>query len=112
MDEEPELPEPVPEISRGALWTALILPPVITLVSNLVLAYFSWYQRGGRPEFALWVPPLVSLLILGLSGQFHRAVKKRYRERSLVFLNFAYILGQSIVCLSLWIGTCLLFAIA
>ena len=111
MSEIPQVPGPALEIPRGPLWTALILPPVVTLILNLILAYFSWYQRGGKPEFAFWVPPIVFLLILGLGRHFNRAVKQRYRSRSLVFLNFAYVIGQSIVCLALWFGTCLFFAI-
>ena len=112
MNEEPEIPKPVPEIPRGPLWISLIVPPMVTLISNLSLAYFSWYERGGKPEFALWIPPLVLLLIFALGPLFHRAVSQRYRERSLLFLNIAYILGQAIVCLTLWCGTCLFFAIA
>ncbi|MGL5018850.1 MAG: hypothetical protein ACRDBP_12000 [Luteolibacter sp.] len=48
-------------------------------------------------------------VILMFTIRFHEIVSRRYRGRSLVFLTFAYFFGQIIICLSLWLGSCLLF---
>lgn len=107
MDEAPEIPQPVPEIPRGALWTTLGIPPVVTLVTNMAIGIFS--RNGGDAGISLLIPPVMFFVILGLSFRFHAIVKPRYRGRSLVFLTSAYFLGQIIVCLALWIGSCALF---
>ncbi|MES2921719.1 MAG: hypothetical protein V4819_09235 [Verrucomicrobiota bacterium] len=106
MDEIPETPEPIPTIDKGPLWWALAIPPLVTLVINIALGLSSGI--GDVAGFSLLIPPVMFFVILGLSFRFHGIVKPRYRGRSLVFLNSAYFLGQIIVCLALWIGSCAL----
>jgi hypothetical protein len=106
MDEAPEIPMPVPEIPRLPLWIACSIPPVATLLGNLVVSFV----RNPDPYGAtfLWVPVVVFFIILVLTPLFHQAVRVRYRGRSLVFLNCAYVLGEIIICLALWFGSCFL----
>ena len=107
MDEEPMVPVPVPQIPRVPLWTTLAIPPVVTLVTNTAIGLLS--RNGGDGGFSLLIPPIMFFVIIGLCIKFNSLVKQRYKGRSLVFLNVAYILGQIIVCLTLWIGSCALF---
>ena len=106
MNEEPEVPQPVPTIAKGPLWCALAIPPGVTLVANVAIGLSSKIVDAGG--LSLLIPPLMFFVILGLSFRFHAIVKPRYRGRSLGFLTTAYFLGQIIVCLALWIGTCAL----
>ena len=108
MSEEPSIPEPIPEIPRGALWRALAIPPAATSIGNMFIGLFAKNGNEGVLTFSL-LPLVVFGLIIGFSIQFNRTVGQRYRGRSLVFLTSAYLLGQIIVCLTLWIGTCVLF---
>ncbi len=107
MDEAPQIPQPVPEVPRKALWISLALPPAATLLGNLLAAGIR--HRDDYGITFLGVPVLVLFLILGFLFMFKKAVGTRYRGRSLVYLNIAYFLGQIIVCLALWVGSCLLF---
>ncbi|MGL4401808.1 MAG: hypothetical protein ACRCXD_18255, partial [Luteolibacter sp.] len=77
------------------------------LAGNLIVSLESHPDPYGTSY--LWVPLIVFFVILGFLPVFHRAMKTRYRGRSLVFLNLAYFFGQIIVCLSLWLGSCLMF---
>ena len=79
----------------------------MTLLGN-VIASFSKDSSAYGESFLL-VPLVVFFVILGNFPFFKNAVGKRYQGRSLVFLNLAYFFGQIIVCLSLWVGSCLLF---
>lgn len=106
MNEIPEIPEPAPTIARGPLWCALAIPPAVTLVANIAIGLAS---RGvDVAGLSMLIPPVMFFVILGLSFRFHEIVRTRYRGRSLVFLYCAYFLGQIIVCLALWIGSCAL----
>lgn len=107
MDEVPDTPPPLPAIPRGPLWIALSVPPIVTLLGNFVTGFYHGSDDYGLPF--LWVPLVVFFVILGLSCRFYDAVGRRYRGRSLVFLRLAYFLGQIIVCLALWFGSCVLF---
>lgn len=103
-----EPPPPVPNpgsIPAGPLWTALVVPPVLTVTGNFCCAALS-KQTGG--EMVLLVPVFTALAILFLCIPFHRAVRERFQGVSLVFLNLSYLLGEAIICLALWFGTCLL----
>jgi hypothetical protein len=100
---------PVPQIPRGPLWITLAIPPVLTLVTNMGIGLLS--RNGGDGGISLLIPPIMFFVIIGFCTKFHSLVKQRYKGRSLVFLNFAYFFGQVIVCLALWIGSCVLFFI-
>lgn len=106
MSEKPVIPQPLPTIPRAPLWITFSLPPIATLLGNLVASFYR--TRDDYGTSFLWVPLVVLLLIIVCVPFFSRIVGNRYRGRSLVFLNCAYLLGQIIVCLSLWVGTCLL----
>lgn len=107
MDEVPQVPQPIPAIPRGPLWFACSIPPLATLLGNLVVSLVPNPDPYGTTF--LWVPIVVFFIIVAFTTLFHRAVKTRYRGRSLVFLNCAFVLGQMIVCLALWLGSCLLY---
>jgi hypothetical protein len=107
MEEMPKLPLPVPQIPRGPLWSSLLIPPVATLAINLVIGLFT--RNGGDGGLSLLVPPMMLFVIIGFCIWFHSLVKQRYHGRSLVYLNCAFFLGQVIVCLALWIGSCVVF---
>ena len=107
MTEAPEVPSPVPVIPRGPLWLACSIPPAATLIGNLLASFF---RNTSDYSVCFLLVPLVVLFIIGLiTPLFNLAVRTRYRGRSLVFLNCAFILGQIIVCLALWFGSCFLF---
>lgn len=108
MNPDPELPRPLPtpEIPKTRLWIALSIPPVAILIGNLIVSFDQSPDPYGASY--LGVPIVVFFIILGLLPVFHQAMKNRYCGRSLVFLDFAYFFGQIILCLSLWVGSCLL----
>ena len=107
MTEVLEVPSPVPVILRGPLWLACSIPPMATLVGNLLAIFVRSPSDYG---VGFLMVPMVVLFIIGLiTPLFNLAVRTRYRGRSLVFLTCAFILGQIIVCLALWFGSCFLF---
>ena len=107
MDEAPEIPQPVPAIPRGPLWWSLTIPPMLTLFGSFLIGKFMRSESLG--DSFLLVPLIVFFaIIIGLAC-FNGAVAKRYRGVSTVFLGWAYFLGQIIVCLALWLGSCLLY---
>lgn len=110
MSEKPDSQGPpfLPEIPKNALWTALALPPLATLAGNLIVGVDG--NAGDYGTEFLWVPVLAFFILLILLPVFHQAIKTRYQGRSLVFLNLAYFLGQVIVCLTIWLGSCMLIA--
>ena len=107
MSEEPKIPPPLPTIPSKPQWIAFSVPPVAILAGNLIVSFYRTPNDYGTSF--LWVPIVVFFLIIACLPLFHRAIGKRYRGRSLVFLDCGYFLGQVIVCLSLWIGSCLAF---
>ena len=106
MNEVPEVPQPVAMIPQGPLWGTLAIPPVLTLLPNITIGLSS--RNGGDGGLSLLIPVVMFFVILGLTFRFHAIIRPRYRGRSLVFLVTAYFLGQIIVCLALWIGSCAL----
>ena len=106
MNQEFEIPQPVLEIPREPLWRALAIPPIVTVSAMLIIALLNTNHVG--EIFLLLVPPSVLWMILTFAIVFNRAVSQRYRGNSLIFLNVAYIFGESLVCLSLWSGCCVL----
>lgn len=99
------VPEPVPEVPAGKMWTALAAPPLATVLGSLIAT------RPSQPDLVIVVPLIVIPIIIGFSFAFYAAVSRRYRGRSLVFLMLSYLLGQPIICLVLWFGSCVLFAL-
>lgn len=109
MSEESDTqgPPQLPEIPGRPLWIAFAIPPLAILAGNLIVGIDG--NAGTYGANFLWVPIFAFIVILILLPVFHRAVKTRYRGRSLVFLNLAYFFGQIIVCLTVWLGSCMLF---
>ena len=107
MNEVPEVPQPVAVIPQGPLWATLAIPPVLTLLPNIAIGLS--IKSGGNGGLTLVIPLVMFFVILGLTFRFHSIIWPRYRGRSLVFLVSSYFLGQMIVCLALWIGSCALF---
>lgn len=107
MSEKPETPPPLPAIPGTPLWIAFSVPPVAILAGNLIASFYRTPNDYGASF--LWVPMVVFFLIVACLPLFNRAIGSRYRGRSLVFLDCGYFLGQIIVCLSLWLGSCMLF---
>lgn len=99
------VPESVPEVPSGIMWTALAAPPLAAVLGSLLAT------RPSQPDIIILVPLMVIPLIIGFSFAFYAAVSRRYRGRSLVFLMLAYLLGQPIICLVLWFGSCVLLAL-
>lgn len=97
------LPEPIPRIRKKHLYPLLLAPPLATILAVCGLIT-TWVDIG------IIVPVVV--LILVLTGRFHNVVAVRYRGRSLVFLVFAYGLGQFIGCFILLFATFFLFELA
>jgi hypothetical protein len=103
MKGKPEIPMPIP---GRPLWAALAIPPLATVVANLLLGY----AFGGDAVSAILiaVPLGIVFLIIIFLLLFLDAVGRRYHGRSLTFLGFSYFLGQIIVCVAFWFGSCLL----
>ena len=106
MNEFPQAPGPQPSIPKGWLWTTLAAPPLVTLVGNAIAGFY--LNSSGDEETFFGVMLAVFFVILGNVPFFNDVVARRYRGRSLAFLNFSYFFGQIIVCLSLWLGSVLL----
>jgi len=107
MEEAPEVPTPPPEIPRGKLWTALLLPPVIMCLGSLIAREAASRSSSYGEEFLVMLP--VGLVtILATAVLFVRVWRVRYHGRSLVLTTLGYILGQIILCLAVWFGCCLI----
>jgi hypothetical protein len=106
--ELPHTPPPIATIPLGPLWISLLVPPLVTVACNVFIALLGSANRSTVEQFLLAVPLVAAALIIALSFLFYRAVHRRYRGPSLVFLVCAYLLGQVIVCLAFWFGSCLL----
>lgn len=106
MDEVPEVPQPIPEISRGPLWISLLLPPLATVTVNLILGLA--HGRDDGWGILLVTPWVAFFLIIGCMTTFVPAVGMRYHGWSQVVLSSFYFMGQIIVCMALWLGSFLL----
>ena len=105
--DEPALPEPPPRIRTGRLWLSLLAPPAITAATNLVIGCC---QAAGQYGEGMLVSLLVgTVAILAFLFVYLSAIRPRFRGRSAVLLGFAYPVGQIVVCLAVWFGSCLPF---
>ena len=109
MNEIPEVPVPPPEVSKGKLWTSLAGPPVITVAANSLIGFASRHGGGSYGIEFLYVLPIGLLAILICQVIFIRAMKVRFRGRSMALTGIGFFLGQLVVCLALWFGSCVLF---
>ncbi len=98
-----EFPEPAPQIPKGELWLALLMPPLGPFALVLIIHLMN-HAAGGAAGFMVPLSMLTQLgLVIGFSFRFNDALSKRYRGPSVAILFLAYLLGQFAVCLSLWI---------
>ncbi len=100
------MPPEIPTVPAAPLWTSLLVPPLVTVMSGLLIGFIS--ERQVKESLFLFMPLLVAALIIGFSFLYSSSVGRRYRGTSLVLLVFAFFFGQIIVCLALWFGSCLL----
>lgn len=106
-DDAPAIP-PTPErINRRELWTALLLPSGVTVAVNGFITLGGNIGDYGSNFLGTLGFTLVSIIMGAVL--FSRAVKPRYHGRSLVLLNCFYILGQIIIGIGVWAGSCLGF---
>ncbi len=107
MDEQiPAVPQPPPPVSKKGLYVTLGMPPVMTMVGAGLLVRILGGEGGALAGVMLTVFLLVALL--AWTTAFSLVVGKRYRGTSQAFLVISYLLGQIIVCCSLWLGILLL----
>jgi hypothetical protein len=106
MEQAPEVPTPPPEIPKGKLWAALLLPPTITCIGTLIAREAARRSHSYGEEILIMLP--VGLVaILTTSVLFVRVWGVRYHGRSLVLTTIGYIIGQIVLCLAVWFGCCL-----
>jgi hypothetical protein len=91
--ETPATPEPPPEIPGVQLIVSLLLPPLATAAAFGSLFATEEFDSflGAAGFFSLWMLGIGFLL-------FSRAVSRRYRGRSLFFLDAFFLMGQLVVC--------------
>jgi len=107
MEEAPEVPTPPPEIPKGKLWAALLVPPALMCAGSLIARDAASRSSSYGEEFLVMLP--VGLVtILATSVLFVRVWGIRYHGRSLVLTTLGYILGQIVLCLAVWFGCCLI----
>ncbi len=100
MNPEPETPKPVPEIPRGRLWLLLLTPPLLTGVGNLV---------AGLPNFFLLylLTPLIAFFTVVWGAiHFNELIRFRHLGGFRDLIVFFYLLGQIVICLAVWYGSC------
>jgi hypothetical protein len=107
MNEAPEFPAPPPSIPRGKLWASLMAPPGATFIANCITG-LNWSRNDYGVSF-LWVPILSLVLTIGYLFSFNSALYPRYQGRSAILLGFFYFIGQIVICLAVWFGSCFLF---
>lgn len=106
--EDPLQHPPSPErIPAWPLWRCLGIPPLLVLVVNLS---FAIPKMEGNALVSIWsvILPIILLgIIPGLAFHFSDTVRVRYRGTSLTFLVWSYVLGEIIICMSLFVGSCI-----
>jgi len=105
MNEAPDVPAPLPEIPRNKLWVSLATPPVITVIGTVILSIVFRNSTNYGMEILLMLPVSLVAIITCLVF-FILAWRVRYHGRTLVLTSIGYFLGQVILCLSLWYGSC------
>ena len=99
-----ETPEPV---RRGPLWVLLVSPPLLVLLINLAVGLVD--SKGQYGEGFLIVLPAGLLVLIVCQIRFSFFIRRRYRGSSLVLLSLGYFIGELVICLAVWFGSCLLF---
>ncbi|MEO1836840.1 MAG: hypothetical protein ABGZ49_15265 [Akkermansiaceae bacterium] len=110
MEEVPLPPLPPPPTK---LWTCLLLPLAVTLVSSIVVMILLGAGVADSYDALVYllVPGAAGALagLLGTPG-FVLLMRQRYRGRSLWLLGFAYPIGQIVLSGVTGFGACLAIA--
>ncbi|MCW1925825.1 hypothetical protein OKA05_24920 [Luteolibacter arcticus] len=112
MEESPEVPIPPPEIPRGELWAALLLPVVVMCAGCVLCLGVSGARSVDGYDLVgtLMVMFTVEMVMMPVAADlFVRAWGVRYRGRSLVLTTLGFMLGQIVLCMAVWVGFCLIF---
>ncbi len=107
MPSELQIPPPVPEIPRKTLWLTLLIPPLITLLSNMAI-HLAWGQGLHDIEVIEIMTLVIFFLILHQLRRFNALVRQHYQSVTLFFLSWAYFLGQAVVCCTFFASACAL----
>ena len=99
-----EMPESLP---RGWLWLLLAVPPLLLAVINSVIGLSG--GKGTYGEGFLNALPIGLLTLIACEVIFSRFIRQRYRGKSRVLLCIAYFVGEFVISLAVWFGSCLLF---
>ncbi len=113
MNEE-HLPTPQepPQVPRGKLWTALLVPPLLTGGLNLAIAALGSVGALGSSGadnaigLSMCLLPVGLLVIIICLIPFLACLRVRYRGSSVVLSGFGYFIGQVVICFAIWFGTC------
>ena len=97
------MPEASPETptQKWQFWISLILPPVVTVAANLFLG------RDSNTAILFFVPWISVCLIIGGVVLRIYSFGKRYQRSKLWALSILYIIGQIIICTTVWFASCL-----
>jgi hypothetical protein len=94
-------------LSRGVLWVLLATPPVSLFVTNLAIGWGGHSGQYGTGFLNALPVGLVALIVCQVL--FSRFIRHRYRGRSLALLSLGYFVGECVIALAVWFGSCLLF---
>lgn len=105
MHDCPEIPGPPPEIPRGRIWAAMLLPPFTVVDATGMVAV----AEGGLAGLTA-VPMIAACAIILCHALFWRTLGKRYRGPSLVLMEAGYLFGQVLLCAATgWVSWRLFF---
>ena len=106
MQEIPDIPAAPPEIPRGRIWAALLIPSIVVVDGTGIVAV----ADGGRAGLSV-IPLVAACAILVCYAVFWRTLSKRYRGPSMVLMEAGYLFGQMMVCAMVgWLSWWLFFS--
>lgn len=85
----------------------LAAPSLLLLACNVIIKLGGFKGRYG--EGYLNALPVGLLVLIVCAVSFSRFMRHRYRGTSLVLLSLGYFVGQMVISLAVWFGSCLLF---
>lgn len=106
MNETPAATEHQPPAATGRIWTSILLPPILTLATNVIGTACCPSQSGDEMVFLIVAPSVAILAIIAFSIMFLKAVSPRCSGPATGFFYIAYLLGEFGICLALWFASC------
>jgi hypothetical protein len=103
--DQPSIPTPG-SLSRGPLWILLLAPPLFVVIANLVIGWGGYQDTYGVGFLRSLGIGLVALVVCQICFPFF--VRQRYRGKSVMLLSMAYFVGEVVIGLAVWFGSCLL----